>query len=77
MTKKIGLSFEDAMQSLECSISKMEAGALTLDESIEEFEKALGYIKLCESKLTEAKNRVRILTETADGSVTDMPFGEE
>ena len=77
MTKKIELSFEDAMQSLECSISKMEAGALTLDESIEEFEKALGYIKLCEKKLIAAKERVRILTESDDGSITDKPFDEE
>jgi len=77
MSKNKDISFEDAIFNLEDSIAKMEAGALTLDESIEEFEKALGYIKLCESKLTEAKNRVRILTETADGSVTDMPFGEE
>ena len=74
MTKNKDVSFEDAMLNLEDSIAKMEAGALTLDESIEEFEKALGYIKLCEKKLSSAKERVRILTESEDGSVTDMPF---
>ena len=64
------------MVSLEDSIAKMENGSLTLDESIEEFEKALGMIKLCEAKLTAAKERVRILTEQDDGTVTDMPFSE-
>ena len=71
------ISFEDAILGLENSINKMESGELTLDASIEEFEKALGYIKLCESKLTEAKDRVRILTESKDGTVSDMPFDEE
>ena len=77
MSTKKDLTFEAAIMSLEDSISKMENGALTLDESIEEFEKALGMIKLCESKLTAAKERVRILTSTKDGSITDMPFNEE
>ena len=71
------ISFEDAILGLEESITKMESGELTLDSSIEEFEKALGYIKLCESKLSAAKNRVRMLTETKDGTVTDVPFTEE
>ena len=77
MNKNKETSFEDAILCLEDSINKMELGALTLDESIEEFEKALGYIKLCEKKLTAAKERVRFLTESEDGSVTDMPFDEE
>lgn len=77
MNKDRNLSFEEAILGLEEAIAKMESGELTLDGSIEEFEKALGYIKLCESKLTSAKDRVRILTESKDGSVTDMPFAEE
>ena len=71
------LTFEAAMSTLEETISKMEIGSLTLDESIEEFEKALGLIKLCESKLSVAKERVRILTVGADGSITDAPFDAE
>ena len=71
------LTFEAAMSTLEETISKMEIGSLSLDESIEEFEKALGLIKLCESKLSAAKERVRILTVGADGSITDAPFEEE
>lgn len=71
------LGFEDAMIILEDSISKLEAGALTLDESIEEFENALGYIKICEGKLSAARERVRILTESKDGAITDIPFSEE
>ena len=71
------LTFEAAMNGLEETISKMENGSLTLDESIEEFEKALSLIKFCENKLAAAKDRVRILTVGADGSITDAPFVEE
>ena len=74
MSKNNEMSFENAMINLEDSIAKMESGSLTLDESIEEFEKALGLIKICEKKLTVAKERVRILTESADGSISDHPF---
>ena len=77
MEKNKDLKFEDAMLVLENSIGKLEAGALTLDESIEEFEKALEYIKICEKKLSSARERVRILTEAEDGTVTDAPFSEE
>lgn len=77
MSKNNEMSFENAMINLEDSIAKMESGSLTLDESIEEFEKALGLIKICEKKLTVAKERVRILTESEDGVITDMPFDEE
>ena len=77
MTTNKNISFEKALADLEKAVGKLESGELTLDASIEEFEKALGYIKLCESKLTEAKDRVRILTESKDGCVSDVPFDEE
>ena len=77
MSKNNEMSFESAMINLEDSIAKMESGALSLDYSIEEFEKALGLIKICEKKLTAAKERVRILTESEDGVITDTPFDAE
>lgn len=72
--KKNDMSFEAAMTELEVSVSKLESSSLTLDESITEFEKAVKLIKLCEEKLNTAKQKVRILTEGADGAITDAPF---
>jgi exodeoxyribonuclease VII small subunit len=71
---KKDIKFEEAMSSLEDIVKKLEANSLSLDESLSAFEEAVKLVKLCNSKLENAENKVRILTEEADGSVTDKPF---
>jgi exodeoxyribonuclease VII small subunit len=71
---KKNINFEEAMSSLEEIVKKLESGTLTLDESISEFENAVKLVKICNEKLEAAEQRVRILTEGQDGTVTDMPF---
>ena len=77
MAKKTNMSFEDALNSLESCVSKLESGELTLDDSMIKFEEAVHLVKICSEKLEKAKQRVRILTEMSDGSVTDAPFIED
>lgn len=74
MSKTKNINFEEAMKSLEDSVTRLEGGSLTLDEALSEFEKAIGLVKLCEKKLEDAKQRVRILVEAEDGTVTDTAF---
>ncbi len=74
MPKSEKINFEDAMIKLEDIVLKLESGNLKLDESIKEFEEAVKLIRFCEEKLSSAKQKVKILTEGADGSVTDKPF---
>lgn len=71
---KKNINFEEAMSSLEEIVKKLESGTLTLDESISEFENAVKLVKICNEKLEAAEQRVRILTEGQDGTVTDKPF---
>ncbi|MBQ8303023.1 MAG: exodeoxyribonuclease VII small subunit [Clostridia bacterium] len=71
------IKFEEAMQMLESEVKKLESGNMTLDQSIESFEEAVKLVKICNEKLESAERRVRILTESADGSVTDLPFDSE
>lgn len=71
---KKNISFEQAITELEEITEKLDGGALSLDESIEAFEKAVKLVKLCNEKLDAAEQRVRILTEAGDGTVTDLPF---
>lgn len=71
---KKNINFEEAMSSLEEIVKKLESGTLTLDESISEFENAIKLVKICNEKLEAAEQRVRILTEGQDGTVTDKPF---
>lgn len=72
MQKKI--SFEDAMMKLDDTVRQLESGGLPLDESIRVFEEGIKLIKICNEKLEAAEQKVRLLTENADGSVTDASF---
>ena len=74
MAKKTDMTFENAMEKLEEALARLESGTLSLDESIAEFEAAVGLVKLCEDKLSVAKQKVKILTTANDGTVTDEPF---
>ena len=72
MNKK--MTFEEAIASLEKIVDEMDSGELSLDESLASFEEAVSLVKYCNAELEKAEQRVRILTENADGSVSDAPF---
>lgn len=68
------MKFEEAVAELEAAVAKLESGTLGLDDAIAEYERAVGLVKICNERLEGAERRVRLLTEAADGSVSDMPF---
>lgn len=70
------MKFEEAIRLLENEVAKLEGGNMPLDEALSSFERSVGLVKLCNKMLEQAEGKVRILTETADGSVTDAPFSE-
>ncbi len=71
------IDFENSMLELDGIVKKLEGGALTLDESIAEFERAMQLVKICNERLESAEQRVRILTEDKSGIISDKPFDEE
>ena len=73
---KENMKFEEAMIQLESIIKKLESGNLPLDESLVAFEEAVKLVRLCNERLQAAEQKVRILTEDADGTVSDSPFSE-
>lgn len=74
-TKKADINFEEALSGLEERIRMLESSKLSLDDSLKVFEEAVSLVKICNKKLEMAENRVRVLTESPDGTVTDKPFG--
>ena len=68
------LTFEEAMLSLEDIVKKLEGGGLSLDESLSSFEDAVKLVRFCNEKLEAAEQKVKILVEGADGTVSDTPF---
>ena len=71
---KKNITFEEAMLSLEDIVKKLEVGSMSLDESLVAFEEAIKLVNVCNQKLENAEQKVRILTENTDGTITDLPF---
>ncbi len=68
--------FEEALERLEEIVKKMEAGEMTLEESLKAFEEGIRLSRLCARKLDEADRRVEILLRQ-DGEIVAKPFAEE
>jgi len=60
------LNFESAMSDLEDLVTKIEAGNLSLEESLKEFEKGIILSRACQKALTNAEQRVKILSENGE-----------
>ncbi len=71
---KKNIKFEEALLSLEDIVKKLESGNMPLDKSLEAFEEAVSLIRFCNEKLESAEQKVKILLEGSDGSITDAPF---
>jgi exodeoxyribonuclease VII small subunit len=66
----LDLSFEQALAALEETVSDLEAGELTLEESLELFERGQSLAAYCNELLEKASLRVEQLT--ADGEIIDI-----
>lgn len=75
--KKIPDLFEQRIERLENIVEKLEEGEAPLEESLKLFEEGIQLAKACQVQLEKAKERVKILLETAeDGEVTTEPLEE-
>ena len=63
------LSFEAALARLEETVRLLESGDVPLDDSLSLFEEGIALVKLCNSKLDTAEQKVvklRLNGDTAD-----------
>lgn len=71
------MKFEDAMTRLEKIVSDLESGKCDLDESLGLFEEGVGLVKLCNSKLDAAAQKVTLLTSDGEKGFGETSEGEE
>jgi len=72
MTKKPQIpDFETAMTELEELVAQIETGNLSLEESLKQFEQGIKLSRTCQKALTEAEQRVKILTESLNDDTSD------
>ena len=80
MTKKkqATFDFEQALENLEELVSSMEDGELTLEESLQAFEKGIKLTRECQSALKNAEQKVQLLlNEKGDTEEIDLDDLEE
>lgn len=70
-------TYEQAYAQLEEYTKQLESGELTLEESLEVFEKAVALIRYCGEKLDGAKKQMLVLVEGLDGEMQEKPFNPE
>tara|TARA_Y100001960_G_scaffold319939_1_gene392007 strand:+ start:1000 stop:1257 length:258 start_codon:yes stop_codon:yes gene_type:complete len=58
--------FESALAELETIVKTLEDGQLTLEQSLENFERGVELSRYCHTRLEEAERRVEILTERGE-----------
>jgi exodeoxyribonuclease VII small subunit len=68
--------FETALAELEALVEKMEQGDLTLDESLQQFERGVQLTRSCQQALKTAEQKVQVLLEK-DGQVSLEPFADD
>ena len=64
------IDFETALAELEALVANMESGELTLDESLQAFERGVKLARQCQTELKNAELKVQALSE--DGELTDF-----
>ena len=73
--KNAGFKFEKALDELEKIVEQMERGNSTLEDSLEQFSRAVGLLKDCQLILKKAEQRVQILINTdANAEQQLQPF---
>jgi exodeoxyribonuclease VII small subunit len=70
VTKIEKLAFEQAFAELEETVRKLEAGGLTLEESLALFERGQALASRCGAQLDGAELKVRQLTPEGDAPIT-------
>lgn len=69
------MKFEEALKKLEDIVSKLEAGDMSLDDSLSMYEEGIKLSKVCARQLEAAKSKVELLMKSGTKFDTKA-FGE-
>lgn len=59
--------FEHSLKELESLVEAMESGDLTLEESMQHFERGIKLTRSCQKALSEAEQKIKLLLKDAGG----------
>jgi exodeoxyribonuclease VII small subunit len=68
------LKFEDCLTRLEQIVGQLEAGTLSLEDSLKVFEEGIGLARHCAKYLADAERRIEVLATDDTGALSQKPF---
>lgn len=63
--------FETSLEALEQLVEKMEAGDMSLEESLAAYERGVGLYRKCQGALEQAELRVKLLSDPVDPATSE------
>lgn len=72
--RKKNFDFEKNLAQLEDIVESLEDGNLSLDASLKSFEQGIKITRQCQEALEQAEQRVKVLTEDAEGIINEASF---
>ncbi|MSQ66699.1 MAG: exodeoxyribonuclease VII small subunit [Gammaproteobacteria bacterium] len=74
--KRATPGFETSLAELEALVVQMERGEMTLEESLQTFERGTALARECQTALREAEQKVQLLTQVnGNEQLIPMPPG--
>ena len=67
-------TFNDGMVALERIVQELESGDLPLEAALAAFEAGVALVRDLNQRLTDAEQRIEVLTRDADGSLKSQPL---
>ncbi len=77
MTNSKPKTFESSLEELERIVRELEQGELTLEKSLELFERGVKLSRECQERLSQAERRIEILTRDNQGRAIVTAFEPE
>lgn len=71
------MNFEEMIEKLEEISKLLEAGDLTLEESVKKFEEGIEISKRCYKVLDDAEKKIKILIKDSDENIKEEDFNLE
>jgi len=71
--KSTSIDFEKSLAELEKLVEQMEHGELSLEASLQHFERGIALSRACQTALQSAEQKVEQLLEK-DGRIATVPF---
>ena len=74
MAAKKKLTFEERLSQVEALVTGMEAGALSLEEALKQYEEGMASLAALEKELSAVRQKLTVLRRTADGTEGEVPL---